>query len=414
MMIKIKTGKILLAFALFILLVTPLTQAQTSLKNINQNLRYSRYSRIAPKIIPIQLENRKFKLQMPVEKIEDEANFEDYQFSYAIVKSFTDKIDQEDLIPLSKAKLKQETERHFYFEETVNVPKDQEEAYVVFWAKDKRQDDEYVYHEDLISPYVINHPNFGAYYNNSIPFDQTFIHKEEALIFKSEGPMDLFSFYYPREFAPPYPPMETRESPVPKEIQVQYAGQFLINTPKPFDENGYYFIQSDTTSQSGLLIKTVDEAFPGVSNYGEMIDMLVYISTRSEHEALREAADKKKALDKYWLELTHDADKAKEIIKEYFRQIEFANLLFTDFKEGWKTDRGMIYIIMGPPNDVFFEKGKEIWIYNRIGSNSKISFTFARVKNIFTPNYYKLNRSRSYQPEWFRNIKLWRSGKMAF
>ncbi len=412
MMIKLKTGKLLLVLGILTLVAT--AQAQTSLKNINQNLRYSRYSRVAPKIIPIKMGEREFKLQMPVEKIEEDADFDDYQFSYAIVESFTDKINQEDLIPLPQSKLKLDTESHFYFEESVSIPNDQEEAYVVFWAKDKRQGDEYVYHMDLISPYIFEHPDFGAYYNNDIPFDQPFIHKEEALIFKSKASMDLYSFYYPKEFEPPYPPMETRQAPIPKEIQVRYGGQFLINTPKPFDENGYYFVQSDSTSQTGLLIKTVDEAFPRVSSYDEMVDMLVYISTRNEHEALRDAEDKKKALDRYWLELTNDAEAAKDIIREYFRQMEFANLLFTDFKEGWKTDRGMIYTVMGPPAGVFFENDKEVWFYDRIGSNSKISFTFARVKNIFTPNYYKLNRSRSYQPEWFRNIKLWRSGKMAF
>lgn len=208
--------------------------------------------------------------------------------------------------------------------------------------------------------------------------------------------------------------METRPAPVAKDIQVIDKGEFLVNVPQPFEDEGYYFVQTDTAEQTGFMVKTTNAAYPRVSTYDEMIDKLVYISTRNEHEALRAAEDKKKALDQYWLELTHDTEKAQGIIREYFRQIEFANILFTDFKEGWKTDRGMIYTVMGPPTGVFFDADKEIWIYDKIGSKSKISFTFARIRNIFTPNYYKLNRSRSYQPEWFQSITLWRSGKMAF
>ncbi|WP_236252776.1 GWxTD domain-containing protein [Echinicola sp. 20G] len=415
MMIKIKTLNLKLLTVLSLMILGSWTAtAQSNLKNINQNLRYSRYSRISPKIIPIKTGERSFKLQMPVEKIEENANFEDYAFSYVIVKDFNEEINEKNIVPLTTDKLKSDTDRHFYFEETVTIPERQEMAFAVIICKDTRQGDQYVYHADLISPFIADIPSFGGYYANGIPFDQNYINKGEALLFKSDKTLNLYSYYYPMEFEIPLPPMETRPAPTPKDIRVVDNGNFLVNVPQPFDDNGYYFIQADTTEQSGFMVKTTSDAFPNVADYQEMVDMLVYISTRSEHEALREASDKKKALDKYWLNLTKDTEKAQNIIREYFRQIEFANILFTDFKEGWKTDRGMIYTVMGPPTGVFFDADKEIWIYDKLGSNSKISFTFARIKNIFTPSYYKLNRSRSYQPEWFQSITLWRSGKMAF
>ena len=142
--------------------------------------------------------------------------------------------------------------------------------------------------------------------------------------------------------------------------------------------------------------------------------MVAYISTRREHEALKEAEDKKQALDLYWFNLTKEEESSRKIIREYFKQIEFANILFTDFKEGWKTDRGMVYTVMGPPNEVVFRLNGEVWSYLPENSNSKITFTFARVKNILTPNYYVLNRSRALQPEWFKSITQWRNAQMAF
>ncbi|WP_316929293.1 hypothetical protein [Cyclobacterium qasimii] len=66
---------------LFILTLLYLpTFAQNNLQSINQSLRYSRYSRISLKVIPIETSDRTFKLQMLVEKIEDGANFDDYLF----------------------------------------------------------------------------------------------------------------------------------------------------------------------------------------------------------------------------------------------------------------------------------------------------------------------------------------------
>ena len=142
--------------------------------------------------------------------------------------------------------------------------------------------------------------------------------------------------------------------------------------------------------------------------------MVTYISTRKEHETLLLAQDKKKALDQYWINLTRNPEVAKELIRNYFRMVEFANILFTDFKEGWKTDRGMVFIVMGPPQKVNFYLDREVWSYEGIDDNSEIRFTFARSKTILTPHFYTLNRSRAYQPVWFKNISQWRSGRMAF
>src|SRR5690606_7844681 len=405
-MIMIKTYKPSLLIALFLLTLCIPAAAQTSLQDINQSLRYSRYSRLALKIIPIKEADRTFRLQMVAEKLEETPKFSDYLFSYSVVGSFQDAITEEEIIPLQE--LKYDTESHFYFEETVEVPADQKEAYVVFWAKDVRQGDEYVYHTDLISPFIFEQADFGAYYGNNIPFDQTFLNVNEALLFKSNSGVNLYSFFYPQEFSVPLPPMETKPAAIPKEVEMVEDGSFLVNVPKVFDREGYYFVQSDTSSAAGMLVKTAPESFPNVPSWEEMVEMVAYISTRKEHETLLEAENKKLALDQYWINMTKDAEKAKVLIREYFRQVEFANLLFTDYKEGWMSDRGMVYIVMGPPQEVYFNLDRETWIYEGLNSNSKITFTFARVKNILTPNYYVLNRSRAYQPEWFKSITLWR------
>ncbi|MBW3469969.1 GWxTD domain-containing protein [Arthrospiribacter ruber] len=400
---------------LSILLLFPIvSQAQQTLEQLNQALRYSRYSRISPKILPVKESDRTFVLQMPVEKIEENIEFGVYNFSYGILSSFQEPITAQNMINLTEEDLVRETDFHFYFEKKVTIPEEQEMAFALFRATDTRQGDEYYYHADLISPFVFGYPDFWAYYGDNIPFDQNFIVKNDAVEFRGSTTAMLHKFHYPASFDVPLPPMEIRPAAVPREVTVNYQGDFLLNTPKKFEEDGYFLIQSDTNSTKGMMLRTVHDAFPKVKDYDEMVEMVVYISTRKEHESLNAAEDAKIALDQYWIGLTKDEDQAKKLIREYFKQIEFANILFTDFKEGWKTDRGMVYTVMGPPNEVSFKLNGEIWSYLVANSNSKITFTFARVKNILTPNYYILNRSRSLQPEWFKSITLWRNGQMAF
>lgn len=406
--------KRIIGFSFILTLLTLTSFAQNNLQSINQSLRYSRYSRISLKVIPIKTNERTFKLQMMVEKIEDEANFDDYLFSYTIVNSFDQDISDENIVALDKGMLKKDTDRHFYFEETVEIPSARDQAFVIFRATDTRQEDEYIYHADLISPFVAEQPSFGAYFGNDIPFDQNFLNAEESLLFKSESSVSLYRYFYPQQFPIPLPPMETNTPEIARETEVIDEGDLLVNVPVSFEKSGYYFIQEDTASTSGLMIKTAGKTFPKVSTWEEMVQMVAYISTRKEHETLQAAENKKIALDQYWIRMTRDEETAKKLIKEYFRQVEFANILFTDFKEGWATDRGMVYIVMGPPQEVYFNLDKETWVYLAQDSNSKITFTFARVKNILTPQYYTLNRTRAYQPVWFKTITAWRNGRMVF
>jgi GWxTD domain-containing protein len=399
---------------LFLFSIPLFTFSQQNLESINQALRYSRYSRVSLKIIPIQESERTFLLQMPVEKIEEEIEFDSYTFSYGVVSSFQQPITEETLTVLKKEDIVRETDYHYYFEKRITVPEGQEMAIALLKVVDTRQGDEYFYHIDLISPFIFGHSNFGAYYEDNVPFDQNFLIQNEPVEFKGRGVVNLHTFYYPTTFDVPMPPMEVRPAPVPREVKVEYQGTFLANIPKGFSGIGYNFIQADTNSTQGILVKTVHDVFPRVKDYNEMVDMVTYISTRREHELLKEAEDKKLALDQYWYTLTKDTVSAKNLIREYFKQIELANILFTDFKEGWKTDRGMVYVVMGPPNEVYFRLDGETWSYGTPESISKISFTFARVKNILTPSFYTLNRSRALQPEWFKSITLWRNAQMDF
>ena len=404
----------LLPLFCFLVTLSHTTVAQTTLSSTDQALRYSIYARLGLKIIPIKVSDTAYKLQFVVEKIEENASLETYQLSYTLLSSYEEKIETEKKIKLGSEQLLGDTERHWLFETTVEVPLSQQTAIAFFEAVDSRQKDAYTTHLDLKGSFVFDQPDFGYFYANGVPFDQSYFTKDQSILFKTSKGPTLFSFFYPSPFAVPFPPMETRLADVPKEVVVENRGDFLSNIPKKLTDEGYYFFQSDSTASTGLLLRTVHEAFPKVKDWNEMVEMVTYISTKKEHESLLLAQDKKKALDAYWLNLTRNEEVAKDLIRNYFKMVEFANILFTDFKEGWKTDRGMVYIVMGPPQEVNFFEDREVWSYAGIDDTSKIRFTFTRVKTILSPHFYTLNRSRAYQPIWFKNISQWRSGRMAF
>ena len=362
----------------------------------------------------MKLSPTRFKLQFVIEKIEENATLDSYRFQYSVLSSYEEELTSQQQISLTLTDLVATTERHWLFERTVDIPESQGTAIALFSAVDTRQQDEYHSHIDLKGPYVFDQPNFGMYYANDIPFDQNYLTKGQSLLFKTSAGPSVYSFFYSSSFDVPFPPMETRPAEVPREINVENRGDFLANVPKMLNDEGYYFFQSDSSTQTGVLLRTVHDAFPKVQDWEEMVQMVTYISTKKEHETLLLAQDKKKGLDAYWLNLTRDPELAKDLIRNYFKQIEFANILFTDFKEGWKTDRGMVFVVMGPPQEVNFFQDREVWSYAGIDDSSKIRFTFTRVKTILSPHFYTLNRSRAFQPVWFKNISQWRSGRMAF
>ncbi len=68
-----------------------------------------------------------------------------------------------------------------------------------------------------------------------------------------------------------------------------------------------------------------------------------------------------------------------ELMEEYYRRIDYANRYFTSgYRDGWDTDRGMVFVIMEAPDDIerhpFDSESKpyEIWYYYQ--SNLKLVF----------------------------------------
>lgn len=115
-----------------------------------------------------------------------------------------------------------------------------------------------------------------------------------------------------------------------------------------------------------------------VSDIDLAIRQLKYIADKKEFDKLNKADsdEKLRRFEQFWRE--HDptpGTEANEAMDEFYRRVQYSNENFSVFREGWKTDMGMIYIIFGPPSDVerhpfdLEYKPHEIWYYNDINKH---------------------------------------------
>jgi GWxTD domain-containing protein len=182
---------------------------------------------------------------------------------------------------------------------------------------------------------------------------------------------------------------------------------FTVKDKLTFPENGLYLFQKDTLGTEGFAIRAEND-YPRFALFQNLPGPLIYICTKQEYDKLELSADKK-AFDRTVLNITGDTDRAKKLIRNYFRRVELANQYFSSYKEGWKTDRGMIYIIFGLPSEVYRFYDREVWNYKN--ASFHITFNFAKSPTLFDPENYVLIRDNKYKETWYEVIDLWRSAR---
>ncbi len=216
---------------------------------------------------------------------------------------------------------------------------------------------------------------------------------------------------YDHTFEPAPSPMGTAAKPVARTLATD--SMFTVSTNQPFvlSQPGLYFFQEDTTQNTGVSIWIGDKRYPRYTRPEDLVEPLIYISTKNELKELQTTTAAKKTLDTYWLRLTSNSEtRAKRSIRAYYRRVATANRLFTSYKEGWKTDMGMIYIVLGQPDQVTRLRDKEVWTYTQNANFSEINFTFMRRSNAFSEDVFELVRYVEYEPIWYPVVEEWRKG----
>lgn len=206
--------------------------------------------------------------------------------------------------------------------------------------------------------------------------------------------------------------------PEPPFVTSSSLWKVLTEKPVPLrmDSNQYSFVAEQeglyvlkTASERGFYAwLAVQKNFPLVTTYEGMVKPMRYIMTQKEYEDLIQGANLVEKVEKFWLRLGGNEEMARQLIRRYYHRVVRANELFTNHVEGWRTDRGMMYVVMGAPSSVYRNDQSEVWIYGQENNWMSMQFRFVR-KEILSGIYdYVLERNSQYRDMWYNMIEIWR------
>ena len=249
---------------------------------------------------------------------------------------------------------------------------------------------------------------------NNIIFDNYFRSGQSILIKSDINKASLFTSNNNIVFPLSSPPFSKSYQPIyPKKTSFSKKLNFnekIISCQLP--KNGFVFFQLDTTINSGFTLFNFHSSYPKLDSPELLIPPLRYLTTKDEYNMLISHTNPKVAVDQYWLSKGASKERARSLIRTYYSRVEFANKLFTCHLEGWKTDRGLISIIFGPPNYISKNKNIEVWNYGDENNLNSLKFIFEKKMNPFSSNDFVLKRNYSYKNPWYRAVESWRNGKV--
>jgi GWxTD domain-containing protein len=148
----------------------------------------------------------------------------------------------------------------------------------------------------------------------------------------------------------------------------------------PFDL-GVYSLVAAIVDSNGTITSTSTKSFYShwkglpaiIIDIEKAISQTLYIATPEELDYMKDAEtipEKTKRFLEYWKKKDPSPNNDEnEVFDEYFRRIAFSNESFSNYTEGWRSDRGMVYTILGSPNNIdrhpfeYDSKPYEVWEY---------------------------------------------------
>jgi GWxTD domain-containing protein len=250
-----------------------------------------------------------------------------------------------------------------------------------------------------------------------------FVEEGEKFIIKNikQQSISLYITRFKQNYGAAQSPMNLSQPVQNKNLQVDTVIKARTNETISLQKAGLYLIRQDTTAFYGLGLRVEPKNYPKYVFKEQLVAPLSYIASKQELQMIEKSNDLKQAIDRFWLSLFGgDTEKTREVIKNYYQRIRLSNVKYASFKEGWKTDMGMIYAVFGEPDEIQWEKDSQKWIYrgddaktvmgDRGKNFTKLVFTFLRRPNQFFEDYYVLVRFIEFEPVWLSMVDAIRRG----
>lgn len=145
---------------------------------------------------------------------------------------------------------------------------------------------------------------------------------------------------------------------------------------------GKFLLKVTLKDSSDKIISTSVKAFvsrwigvpASLTDLDKAVDELIYIANSEQLDYIKSAEDrteKTKRFVDFWKKLDPNPnDEYNPVFNEYYSRIAYANENFSTYSlEGWRSDRGMVLVILGAPDNIdrhpfeYYSKPYEIWQY---------------------------------------------------
>ncbi|HOE59786.1 MAG TPA: GWxTD domain-containing protein [Bacteroidales bacterium] len=182
-----------------------------------------------------------------------------------------------------------------------------------------------------------------------------------------------------------------------KTIRIHHgkSEEFLLENP------GLYFIQIDTNLIGAGSFLVLNPEFR---------HLLIKASSRyiTDNDEFRDIWLGNIGLLDFWENIAGSTQRTIELSKRFSYAVNQSNLLFTRALPGCLTDRGMIYIVFGPPNAIYEDNELETWVYREFRQKRDLIFNFKKEWIFPIGLEYRLDRRAEYTQIWYEAIERWR------
>lgn len=158
---------------------------------------------------------------------------------------------------------------------------------------------------------------------------------------------------------------------------------------------GMYVVSTDSSLTNGMVLLNSGDDYPKITRTTQMVQPIGIIALGEELTTLRSQINTKVAIDNYWLARTDNPDRSRELIRIFYNRAYIANYYFTNYQPGYQTDRGITFVLLGPPARVIRDLTTEKWIYFDEKYQQSTIYLFRNFPNKLTPENFVLQPDES-------------------
>jgi GWxTD domain-containing protein len=232
----------------------------------------------------------------------------------------------------------------------------------------------------------------------------------EPLSFPSKIPLKMAL----RSEKLPSPPFSSSAPFIPNEFSTVSSDSLAVIWKDKKNKN--VTIQFEQNSQLTFLHcyqQPKYTTFPFIQFQADLVGPVRYLCSKDEFDKIQRSNEgAENQLEKFWITCGGGKDKGRELIQLYYRRVEDANIYFTHYADGWRTDRGMIYLVFGHPHQIVEQADRQIWYYGAQADPSTLQFIFNKKQHDIWGTYYLLERKEEYRNAWEYQVTAWRQGKI--